>query len=283
VSSQSTPKIIDTHVHFDDDRFDADRDNLYQQAVAAGVTGMIIPATTQRRWSKVQSVADHYDGAFPTFGLHPLFCDEHEQDHLTALQQQLHHGVAIGECGLDKQPHTSDLNKQRDLFEAQIEMAKSCNKPLIIHARNTVEEVLTRLKQAELNRSEGNGVVHSFNGSLVQAHRLLDMNFKVSFGGPVTRTNARKLHELVRRLPLDAMMIETDAPDQTGDLHRGQRNEPQWIVEVIGAIADIRNESECKVTMTSNRNAIKLFQLPAESSNTSTFSRCLFCSRVRVP
>lgn len=254
--------LIDTHVHFDNDRFDADRDQVYRRAIEAGVSAMVIPATVQSRWEKVRAIASHYDHLYPTLGLHPLFCNQHQDQHLQQLQQQAPLGVAIGECGLDKQKHTVDLADQRRYFDAQIQIAKEAALPLIIHARNTVEEVILMLKNAAPDRVAGNGVVHSFNGSIEQAHRLIDLNFKLSFGGPLTFPNARKLHRLVARLPLDAIMLETDAPDQPAGSHRGERNEPQWLPEVLKAIAELRSEPADVIAATNNRNAITLFNLP---------------------
>ncbi|MEM7257882.1 MAG: TatD family hydrolase [Pseudomonadota bacterium] len=263
VSEPVSPlRLIDSHIHLDDDRFDSDRDEVVQQAIRHGVCAMVVPATTADRWAKIQSLAQRYNHVFATHGLHPMFCHLHHENHLQALKQHLHNGVAIGECGLDKQPHTTDLALQKTFFAAQIDLAGESRLPLIIHARNTVEEVILMLKNAGLNRDSGNGVVHSFNGSLQQAHRLIDLNFNVSFGGPVTNTNARKLHQLISRLPLESMIIETDAPDQPGAAHRGQRNEPRWLNEVVSAIAARRSESVQQIATASNHNAMTLFQLP---------------------
>ena len=254
--------LIDTHIHFDDDRFDDDRAIVYDTAKRAGVHAMVIPATMQSRWQKIQSICRQYDHIYPTHGLHPLFCARHDDHHLDELKALAVQGVAIGECGLDKQKETIDLPLQRHFFAAQIDLAKELGMPLIIHARNTVEEVTAMLKQADLNREHGNGVIHSYNGSLQQAHRLLDLNFKLSFGGPVTFQNARRIHELVVKLPLSTMMLETDAPDQSGSLHRGTRNEPQWLPEILRAVAELRGESAEQIAASSNNNAKSLFQLP---------------------
>jgi TatD DNase family protein len=259
------PTLIDTHIHFDDDRFDADRPGVYDRATRAGVCAMVIPATVQSRWVKVQSLAREYHNVHASFGLHPLFCDQHKTRDLQQLPLQLNHGVAIGECGLDKQKDTTDFDTQRYYFDAQIEIAKEIAKPLIIHARNSVEQVILMLRQAGFNLPNGNGVVHSFNGSVEQAHRLIDIGFKLSFGGPVTFPNARKIHHLIETLPLHAIMLETDAPDQPGAQHRGARNEPQWLPEVLHAVATLRTESPEHIAATSNNNARRLFGLSKDT------------------
>ncbi len=259
------PDLIDTHIHFDDDRFDTDRDRVYHNAIDAGIRAMVIPATVQHRWSKIQHLTTQYDGVFAAYGLHPLFCDQHTDQHLDQLSHQLHRAVGVGECGLDKHKDTTDLQRQRQFFEAQINIARDANLPLIIHARNSLEDVIDMLKPAALNRSHGNGVIHSFNGSIQQAHRLIDLHFKLSFGGPVTFANARKIHKLVTNLPLEAMMLETDAPDQSPAQHRGSRNEPKWIHEVLQAVSTLRGEPVDEIAIASNHNAIALFQLPLDS------------------
>lgn len=255
-------RIIDTHIHFDDDRFDPDRASIYQSARSQGVCAMVVPATIESRFTKIQQLATQYPGVFPTAGLHPMFCDHHLPAHLDTLAQTLHNCVAIGECGLDKSDQQTDLKQQRFYFGAQLELAKTASKPLIIHARNAVEDVLLMLKTAALSRTSGNGVIHSFNGSLQQAHRLIDLNYRISFGGPITYPGARKLRGLVESLPLEAMMFETDAPDQPGHAQRGMRNEPRWINQVITSAAELKQSTITQVASASNKNAISLFDLP---------------------
>lgn len=259
-----TLPVIDTHVHFDDDRFDEDRIDVYQRAQSAGVSAMVVPATMASRFNKIQCIANEFTHVYATAGLHPMFSKQHQPAHLETLGNTLQHCVAIGECGLDKPERHTDITQQEFWFEAQIDLARTQALPLIIHARNTVEAVILMLKRAALSRSAGNGVVHSFNGSLQQAHQLLDLNYKVSFGGPITYPRAHKLHKLVASLPLEAMMFETDAPDQPGIHQRGQRNEPAWISQVTAQAAEIRKTSVQEVTAASNLNAVQLFALPEQ-------------------
>ena len=254
--------VIDTHVHFDDDRFDPDREQVYQNAKTSGVSAMVVPATIESRFEKIRELANTFPDVYATAGLHPMFCDDHLPAHLDSLNISLEHCVAIGECGLDKADRHADLSQQRTLFDAQIAMAKSHELPLIIHARNAVEEVVQMLKRGALSRERGNGVVHSFNGSLQQAHQLIDLNYKVSFGGPITYPRARKLHELVATLPLQSIMFETDAPDQPGIAQRGERNEPAYIGLVCIKAATLRKTSVEEVITASNKNAVELFNLP---------------------
>jgi len=253
--------IIDTHIHFDDDRFDSDRDSVHKTAVKAGISGMVVPATTRDRWHKVFSISTQYPNVYPTAGLHPVFVDQHEEEDLQLLDSTLQSNqyVAIGECGLDGFVKDLDYKRQQYFFNNQIELATKYKLPLIIHARSAVEDVTLAIKSAG---SKVMGVVHSYNGSLEQAHQLIDHGFYLSFGGAITYDRATRLRKIVKSLPLDVIMVETDAPDQPVQSHTGERNEPAFLAEVVTTIAEIKNLAIEEVVQTSNRNAIHLFNLP---------------------
>ncbi len=255
--------LIDTHVHFDHQRFDSDRDAVYQRAMASNVTRMIIPAVCRERWTNVTAVARQYPGVFASYGLHPMYLHEHHPNDLPLLEQTItgNSCVAIGECGLDGTMNEASLQQQHDYFQQQLQLAKKHQLPVILHARGAVEKVILALR----SDGPGKGVVHSYNGSLQQAYRLIDMGYHLSFGGPVTYTRARKLQALVRQLPLDSLLLETDAPDQTGSAHHGTRNEPAYLTEVLTAVAAIRGTGESSIAQACNRNACGLFGLPAQS------------------
>ena len=255
--------IIDTHIHFDDTRFDHDRDEVYQRAVDSGVEAMIVPAVTRERWTHVDAVSKNYKNVFSTAGLHPVFCNKHHTNDLVLLEKKLHEDkpVAIGECGLDGFINNTSLAVQKNYFSVQLELSKQFGLPAIIHARDAVEEVILLLRQHALDNRNGNGVIHSYNGSLQQAHRLIDLGYLLSFGGPVSYTRSHKVHNLVKKLPLESMMLETDAPDQPTLKNRGNRNEPAYINEVLMAVAALRKESIDVIAESSNRNAKRLFNL----------------------
>lgn len=254
--------LIDTHVHFDDNRFDHDRDEVFQRAGNNGVAAMIVPAVTRARWSLVENVALQYKNVFPAAGLHPVFCNQHQRTDLDLLDKKLaaKNCIAVGECGLDGT--LSNTTVQKFYFNAQIELARQYTLPLIIHARNAVEDVILLLRKHQLCNAAGNGVVHSYNGSLHQARRLIDLGYLLSFGGPVTNPGAHKPHTLVKGLPLESIMLETDAPDQTVAKYRGMRNEPAYITEVLQSIAALRDEDANKIASVCNANAQRLFNLP---------------------
>ncbi|OED36897.1 hypothetical protein AB833_25625 [Chromatiales bacterium (ex Bugula neritina AB1)] len=252
--------LIDTHVHFDSNRFDHDRDTIYQRAKANGIDMMIVPAISRAQWPGVTTVARNYPGVFACYGLHPMFTREHTTTDLTLLEEKISQNpcVAIGECGLDGSSDQAAMNQQLFYFSAQLQIARDYNLPVIVHARAAVEAVILELRK----NGPDKGVVHSYNGSLQQAHRLIDLGYYLSFGGPITYNRASKLHTLIRQLPLDRIMIETDAPDQVGSAHYGNRNEPCYLPEVLTAVANLRNENEVTIARASNRNACELFGLP---------------------
>lgn len=255
--------IIDTHIHFDDDRFESDRGSVYANAVNAGISGMVVPATTRERWNKVLSVSTQYPNVYPTAGLHPVFVDHHKEEDLQLLDSTLQTGqyVAIGECGLDGFVKNLNYQRQQHFFNSQIELAIKHKLPLIIHARNAVEDVMLAVKLAG---GKITGVVHSYNGSLEQALQLIDHGFYLSFGGAITYDRSTRLRKMIKDIPLNSIMVETDAPDQPVQSHTGERNEPAFLAEVVTTVAQIKNLATEEVVNASNLNATHLFNLPGK-------------------
>ena len=256
--------LIDTHIHFDDDRFDHDREAVYNNALSAGVKEMIIPATTQQRWEKIFTLAEQYPNIYPTAGLHPVYIEKHTDQHLILLKSKLQHPkcVAVGECGLDGFIKGVDYKKQQSFFAAQIDLPADCKLLLIVHARNAVQYVTLAIKSA---RNRTSGVIHSYNGSLQQAEQLIDLGYLLSFGGAITYDRATRLKKIVQALPLESIMVETDAPDQPPQSKVSERNEPAQLNEIVVTIASIKNISPEAVAIASNLNARRLFKLPGTS------------------
>jgi TatD DNase family protein len=249
--------LIDSHSHFDDRSFDPDRDAAWQRARAAGVEMQIIPAVTAADWPRVKEICSRYPGLYPAYGLHPMFCHVHREQDLTALQQwlQAENPVAVGECGLDFYIENPNKEQQQQIFEAQLELAQEHKLPVIIHARKAVEEVIQTLRRHPGVR----GVLHSYSGSEEQALRLIELGFKMSFGGPVTFPRASRLRKLVSRLPLEAILLETDSPDQPDSSHRNQRNEPAYLPLILQEISSLRQEPPELVAETTSDNTRALF------------------------
>ncbi|HET7267243.1 MAG TPA: TatD family hydrolase [Oleiagrimonas sp.] len=256
---KSTP-LIDSHVHIDADAFDSDRDAVLTRADNAGVASMVVPATTAARWPALAALCAAHTDLHAAFGLHPMFMSEHDTSHLTRLPQWLadHQAVAVGECGLDFFIDDPSPDQQRRYFMQQLQVARDMDLPVIIHARRSVEEVIHSVRRVKNLR----GVVHSFAGSREQARQLADLGFLIGIGGPVTHARARRLRRTVADIPLDTLLLETDAPDQPGARHRGQRNEPAWLRDVLHCIAELRDENEAVIAAATTANARRLFRLP---------------------
>lgn len=252
--------LIDTHCHFDDASFDSDRVQAYTRARAQQVDWQIIPAIHAENWHAVKTLCQTYTGLFPAYGLHPMYLTVHRPAHLIQLEQWLvtEKTIAIGECGLDFYVPELAIDTQQYYFKAQLNIAKIAQLPVIIHARRSVDAVIQCVRQI---RNPRGGVVHSFAGSLQQAQQLIDLGYYLSFGGPITYPRANKLRTLIKTLPLTALLLETDAPDQPLATHRGQRNEPAFLIEIAQTVAELRAQSVDEIIAATTANAIHLFDL----------------------
>jgi len=252
-------ELIDSHCHLDDDRFDDCRAQVLAQAAFAGVTRLVIPATTANRWDKVKQVCADHDGLYPAYGLHPMFVEQHQVSHLRELDEWLEREqpVAVGECGIDFFHSRVDEKWQRQLFLEQLQLANTHRLPLIVHVRKAMDEVISLLRK----HARYGGVVHSFAGSQQQAMQLHDLGFRLGIAATVGFERARKLRAVVAAMPDDALLLESDAPDQPGAAHRGQLNQPAYIVEHLHAMAELRQCSPAELALTLNQNASQLFKI----------------------
>ena len=252
-------QLIDSHVHLDDRSFEADLDAVLGRARAAGVVAQILPGVDAASWPRIQRLCEIHGDLYPAYGLHPMFMAQHRPEHLDALALQLrdHRPVALGEIGLDFYVEDLPAEPQREYFSRQLELAREFDLPVIVHARRALEEVTHLLRRTGGLR----GVVHSFSGSAEQARQLWQLGFHLGIGGPVTYERAQRLRHIVAQMPLEYLLLETDAPDQPDAGHRGQRNEPSHLVDILHCIADLRDENPQKIASASTANACKLFGL----------------------
>lgn len=252
--------LVDSHCHLDAGEFDADRAAVLQRAREAGVRRQVIPAITADEWPKLRDVCSADEGLFPAYGLHPMFLADHRQHHLQDLRRwlQCERPVAVGECGLDYFIDDLDPAEQSTYFEAQLRLAREFDLPVIVHARRAVDAVTVAIRKLGGLR----GVVHSFSGSRQQAEQLWEQGFMLGLGGPVTYERARRLRELAATMPLEWLLLETDAPDQPDSSIRGQRNEPARLTTVLETIAELRGVAPSEVAAATTANAERLFSLP---------------------
>ena len=264
---QSAPQatsLIDTHAHLDVEEFAPDRDAVLGRARSVGVVGQVVPAITRGHWEGLAELTAMHTDLFPAYGLHPVFLETHGDADIDVLDAWLseHPAVAVGEIGLDGYVDAiasgAAWDRQWRLFTGQLDLALDHGLPVIIHARRALDHVLKALRQ----RPGSTGIIHSFSGSRQQADQALEQGFCLGFGGPVTYPRANRLRGVVAGLPDEALVLETDAPDQPSASHRGQRNEPSFLPEIAACVAELRGVSVAEVARQTTANARRVLRLP---------------------
>lgn len=257
--------LIDTHVHLDDPRYDSDREAVFQRARESGVQMFItIGCDLSTSYSAVQ-LATERTNVYATVGVHPHEVKHVEPNWYAELRQLALHPkvVAFGEIGLDYHYDHSPREVQRQRFREQIGVAQSLNLPLVIHTRDAQENTLAILR--EENAGSVGGVFHCFSENLSFAKHALDLGFYLSFSGIITFRNASSLHEVIRAVPDDRLLIETDAPYLTPVPFRGKRNESAYVVYVAEKIAEIKYGDSptgiARVAELTTNNAHRLFKI----------------------
>jgi TatD DNase family protein len=251
--------LADSHVHLNDPAFDEDRDEVVARACLAGVDTLIVPSVDAASWPVIAALCERHPALHPAWGLHPVFLPHHVPANVQALSSLLNSNrpVAVGEIGLDFHRADLDADVQRHYFVRQLELAREHDLPVILHARKALDEVIHTLRRHHGVR----GVVHSFSGSEQQARQLWEMGFHLGIGGPVTYERAQRLRRVVAAMPLEWLLLESDAPDQPDSSNRGERNEPARLVEILRCVASLRGESLEHVANATRRNTRRLFGL----------------------
>lgn len=252
--------IIDSHCHLDFPAFDADREVLLDACAAVGLTAIVVPGVSYAGWPGLTRICAGRPWLYPALGLHPWFLDQHRDEHLSALAAWADRvrPVAIGEIGLDFYDAGADRERQLELFRAQLALAREASLPVILHVRKAHDQVLQQLRRV---RMPAGGVAHAFAGSLQQARQYLELGFMLGFGGAVTHERAVRLREVLRALPAEALLLETDAPDMAPAGHRGERNTPLNLPEILRVIAQVRGEDPASLAASTSVNARRLFRL----------------------
>ncbi|HBP88902.1 MAG: TatD family hydrolase [Nitrospira sp.] len=257
--------LIDTHVHLDDPRYDPDREDMLQRAHEAGVEKFVtIGCDLSTSYAAVQ-LATTRPNVFATIGVHPHEVNRIEPKWFTELSQLASQPkvVAFGEIGLDYHYDHSPREIQRQRFREQIALAKALTLPLVIHTREAREDTMAILQEEHAETT--GGVFHCFSEDLAFAKRALDLGFYLSFSGIITFRNASQLREVVRAVPDDRLLIETDAPYLTPIPFRGKRNESAYIAYVAEQIAEIKygdsKSGLARVAELTTKNACQLFKI----------------------
>ena len=251
--------IIDTHCHLDFDAFTDDREAVLTRAREQHVSGFVIPGVKQSTWGELISLCGQSSDLYYALGLHPIFMQDHISEHLFELEEYIHayQPIAVGEIGLDFYEKSLDKELQVEFFEKQLQFASKMDLPVILHVRKAHEEVLASIKKYSIK----GGIVHAFNGSQQQAQRYSEYNFKFGFGGMLTFERSTKLRALAKALPIESIVLETDAPDMTVYQHKGERNSPEYLPYCLHALAEVKSMPVQEVAEITTRNAKQLLNL----------------------
>jgi TatD DNase family protein len=259
--------LIDTHAHLDFSQFDVDRSAVIERARAAGVEVIVNVGADVASSRAAVKLAQEYDMVYAAVGMHPHDASKLDGAALAELRELARQPkvVAIGEIGLDFYRDLSPRDVQRRAFQAQLAWAAKLAKPVVIHDRDAHDEVLSILADwaAGLQHSALSGrvgILHTFSGDLAMAERAIELGFYVSFSGPVTYKNARQLPDIVRSLPLDRLLVETDCPFLAPHPYRGKRNEPAYVRLVAERIAALRGMALDHVAKVTTANARRLYR-----------------------
>jgi TatD DNase family protein len=261
-------ELIDTHAHLDFSQFDSDREAVVERAEAAGVAAIINVGTDLLSSRRAVALAGQYPSVYAAVGMHPHHARKLNGDALAQLRELANRPkvVAVGETGLDFYRDLSPRHLQQRAFQAQLAWADKLGRPVIIHDRDAHDEIMRILIDWAAGMVSSPlagrlGVLHTFSGDLAMAQQAIDLGFYISISGPVTFRNARRLPEVVRNLPLNRLLVETDCPYLTPHPHRGKRNEPAYVRLVAEQIAALRGLTLSELAAATTANAQRLFML----------------------
>lgn len=258
--------IVDSHCHLDDSSFNSDRDEVIASAREAGVGLMMAIGTGDGPpvLDCAIRLADEYPSVYATVGVHPHEAAKAGPETLGDLERLAAHPkvLAVGEIGLDYHYDHSPRDVQRRVFVEQIELARKLGKPIVIHTREAWDDTMSILETHWTSSGLG-GIMHCFSGDAGQARRALDAGFHISFAGVVTFRRADELRAAAADVPLDRLLVETDAPYLTPEPYRKiRRNEPRFVVETARRVADVRGVAFEAIAEATTQNFLSLFDLP---------------------
>jgi TatD DNase family protein len=248
---------IDTHCHLDASEFDADRDDVAQAARRAGVARIVIPGIARDNFATVRELAHRVEGGAYALGIHPMFTPRAQDADLDVLRMEIEASlddplfVGLGEIGLDYFVPGLDDERQQFFYNEQLKLAHEFDLPVICHVRKSQDQVLKGLRRHAVHR----GIAHAFNGSFQQAQAFIDHGMHLGFGGNVTFERALQIRRLAAQLPLDAIVVETDAPDISPSWLYKQRNAPDQIPGIGASLAELRGISESELALGTTANA----------------------------
>lgn len=251
-------RLFDTHAHLTDEAFDTDREEVIRKLNDAGVTRVIDVACDVRRAETTIELIDKYPFIYGTVGMHPHDVSAMDNGLMDRIAEVLSHKkmLALGEIGLDYHYDFSPREAQRKWFVEQLELAKQLGFPVVLHIREAFGDCMEILRA---HRDGLRGVMHCYSGSVETAYECLDLGLSFSFGGAVTFKNAKKPIEVIEKLPLESILLETDCPYMTPAPHRGERNDPSFVRLTAEKIAEVRGISLEETAEITYKNAERVF------------------------
>lgn len=235
--------LIDTHCHLDLPPLFEQLDELLAEARSVGVTKWVVPSVHPDGWQRIAELAEQHPALRPAYGIHPLHADNVTTQHLQLLRQLAPAGIAIGEIGLDAS--YGNLEQQEALFREQLRIARYYRLPVLIHCRKAIGRTLAILHDEKADQI--GGIMHAFSGSLESAREYIQLGFAISLSATLTWSNAIRPQRLATQLPLEQLVLETDAPDLPPSTHPGCPNRPAWLHETASKLAAIKGISAAEV------------------------------------
>lgn len=260
--------MIDSHCHFDFKAFDADRESVWHRCQALGLKWLIIPGVSPSQWDKARRICEQAQNMSYAAGIHPYEAHHHTNLQASLFNEQLAcamssgHCIGIGECGLDKRLDMP-LERQIHLLQYHLQAAVERRLPIILHCVHADNEMIRTLKHSQCRR----GVIHAFSGSYEVARQYIDMGFHLGIGGTITYQRAKKTRNAVASVPMDWLLLESDAPDMPLSGRQGQRNSPEYLPEIAAALAELKGSEVEIIKQKTSDNTRKLFKLPGDIPN----------------
>ena len=253
--------LIDTHVHLNAEQYEDDIEQVIQRALDAGIERMVVVGFDRPTITKAMELAEQYAFIYAVVGWHPVDAIDCTEEDLQWIEELAAHPkvVGIGETGLDYHWDKSPKDVQQELFRKQIRLAQKVKLPVIIHNRDATADVVKILKEEEAEIT--GGIMHCYSGSVETAKQCIELNFMISLGGPVTFKNAKMPKQVAVEIPLEYLLVETDAPFLAPHPYRGKRNEPAWVKLVAEEIAELKGIPYEEVARETTKNAMKLFSI----------------------
>lgn len=246
--------LIDTHCHLDAAEFDADREAVAQAARQSNVSVIVVPAIERANFGAVASVCREHPGCVAAYGIHPMYVAKAREEDIQALRETIarEQPIAVGEIGLDRFVAERDDAQQLYYFVEQLKIAQTADLPVLLHVRRAIDSILQQLRRIGVR----GGIAHAFNGSQQQAEKFIKLGFKLGFGGAMTFPRAHRIRKLAATLPLDSIVLETDAPDMSPEWKVGARNTPDQLSRIAQTLALLRGVPLSVIAEATTANAV---------------------------